>query len=146
MPGGSLIGESLQPHLLHRAAAIPPSATTANIATKRCLLALAQACYLTAAVVVAHEVYARSSRAIDRWFSSFIPTSACGARSPRSGTVDRRTGKPASYGLSEPFPDGFFAQQAHAFRQLRHESAAGDLTDHRERPDRRARRIRRPRP
>lgn len=33
------------------------------------------------------------------------------------GTVERRAGKPAGYGLTEPFPDGFLAQQAHAFRR-----------------------------
>lgn len=33
------------------------------------------------------------------------------------GTADRRPGKPAGYGLAEPFPDGFLAQQAHAFRR-----------------------------
>jgi sterol desaturase/sphingolipid hydroxylase (fatty acid hydroxylase superfamily) len=33
------------------------------------------------------------------------------------GTADRRPGKPAGYGLAEPFPAGFLAQQAHAFRQ-----------------------------
>ena len=33
------------------------------------------------------------------------------------GTADRRAGKPAGYGLAEPFPDGFWAQQAHAFRR-----------------------------
>jgi sterol desaturase/sphingolipid hydroxylase (fatty acid hydroxylase superfamily) len=33
------------------------------------------------------------------------------------GTADRRPGKPAGYGLADPFPDGFLAQQAHAFRR-----------------------------
>lgn len=33
------------------------------------------------------------------------------------GTADRRPGKPAGYGLAEPFPGGFLAQQAHAFRR-----------------------------
>jgi sterol desaturase/sphingolipid hydroxylase (fatty acid hydroxylase superfamily) len=33
------------------------------------------------------------------------------------GTADRRPGKPAGYGLAESFPDGFLAQQAHAFRR-----------------------------
>ena len=33
------------------------------------------------------------------------------------GTADRRPGKPAGYGLADPFPAGFLAQQAHAFRR-----------------------------
>jgi sterol desaturase/sphingolipid hydroxylase (fatty acid hydroxylase superfamily) len=33
------------------------------------------------------------------------------------GTADRRPGRPAGYGLADPFPDGFLAQQAHAFRR-----------------------------
>jgi sterol desaturase/sphingolipid hydroxylase (fatty acid hydroxylase superfamily) len=33
------------------------------------------------------------------------------------GTIDRRPGKPSGYGLADPFPDGFLAQQAHAFRR-----------------------------
>ena len=33
------------------------------------------------------------------------------------GTADRRPGRPAGYGLAEGFPDGFLAQQAHAFRR-----------------------------
>lgn len=33
------------------------------------------------------------------------------------GTVDRRPGKPSGYGLADPFPDGFLAQQARAFRR-----------------------------
>ena len=33
------------------------------------------------------------------------------------GTVDRRPGRPAGYGLTDSFPDGFLAQQAHAFRR-----------------------------
>lgn len=33
------------------------------------------------------------------------------------GTADRRPGRPAGYGLAEPFPRGFIAQQAHAFRR-----------------------------
>jgi sterol desaturase/sphingolipid hydroxylase (fatty acid hydroxylase superfamily) len=33
------------------------------------------------------------------------------------GTADRRPGRPAGYGLAESFPDGFLAQQAHAFRR-----------------------------
>jgi sterol desaturase/sphingolipid hydroxylase (fatty acid hydroxylase superfamily) len=33
------------------------------------------------------------------------------------GTADRRPGKPAGYGLADPFPSGFLAQQAHAFRR-----------------------------
>ena len=33
------------------------------------------------------------------------------------GTVDRRSGKPTGYGLADPFPAGFLAQQAHAFRR-----------------------------
>ncbi|MEO7732766.1 MAG: lysylphosphatidylglycerol synthase domain-containing protein [Kofleriaceae bacterium] len=64
MPGGSLIGESLKPYLLRRAAAVPVSDTIASIATKRCLLALAQAGYLAVAVVAAHDLYARHSLAI----------------------------------------------------------------------------------
>jgi sterol desaturase/sphingolipid hydroxylase (fatty acid hydroxylase superfamily) len=32
-------------------------------------------------------------------------------------TADRRPGKPAGYGLADPFPDRFLAQQAHAFRR-----------------------------
>jgi sterol desaturase/sphingolipid hydroxylase (fatty acid hydroxylase superfamily) len=32
------------------------------------------------------------------------------------GTADRSPGRPAGYGLADPFPDGFLAQQAHAFR------------------------------
>jgi sterol desaturase/sphingolipid hydroxylase (fatty acid hydroxylase superfamily) len=47
------------------------------------------------------------------------------------GTVDRRTGKPSGYGLEEPFPDRFLAQQAHAFRRLRHEPAARHVGDDR---------------
>lgn len=33
------------------------------------------------------------------------------------GTIDRRPGKPSGYGLADPFPVGFLAQQAHAFRR-----------------------------
>jgi sterol desaturase/sphingolipid hydroxylase (fatty acid hydroxylase superfamily) len=33
------------------------------------------------------------------------------------GTIDRRPGKPAGYGLADPFPAGFLAQQAHPFRR-----------------------------
>jgi len=33
------------------------------------------------------------------------------------GTIDRRPGKPSGYGLADPFPAGFLAQQAHAFRR-----------------------------
>jgi len=33
------------------------------------------------------------------------------------GTADRRPGKPAGYGLADPLPDGFVAQQVHAFRR-----------------------------
>jgi sterol desaturase/sphingolipid hydroxylase (fatty acid hydroxylase superfamily) len=33
------------------------------------------------------------------------------------GTADRRPGRPAGYGLADPFPTGFLAQQAHAFRR-----------------------------
>ena len=33
------------------------------------------------------------------------------------GTVDRPARKPSGYGLAEPFPGGFFAQQAYAFRR-----------------------------
>jgi sterol desaturase/sphingolipid hydroxylase (fatty acid hydroxylase superfamily) len=33
------------------------------------------------------------------------------------GTADRRPGRPAGYGLADPFPAGFLAQQAHAFRR-----------------------------
>jgi len=33
------------------------------------------------------------------------------------GTVDRPANKPSGYGLAEPFPRGFFAQQAYAFRR-----------------------------
>ena len=33
------------------------------------------------------------------------------------GTIDRRPGKPRGYGLADPFPEGFLAQQAHAFRR-----------------------------
>ena len=32
-------------------------------------------------------------------------------------TIDRRPGKPSGYGLADPFPEGFLAQQAHAFRR-----------------------------
>lgn len=35
------------------------------------------------------------------------------------GTVDQPARKPAGYGLAEPFPTGFFAQQAYAFRRAR---------------------------
>jgi sterol desaturase/sphingolipid hydroxylase (fatty acid hydroxylase superfamily) len=34
------------------------------------------------------------------------------------GTVDRPSRKPRGYGLAEPFPTGFLAQQAHAFRRF----------------------------
>jgi sterol desaturase/sphingolipid hydroxylase (fatty acid hydroxylase superfamily) len=34
------------------------------------------------------------------------------------GTADPRHGKPTGYGLADPFPTGFLAQQAHAFRRL----------------------------
>lgn len=64
LPGGSLIGESLKPYLLHRAAAVPLSATVASVAWKRCLLALAQAAYLTTAVATAHALYSGCSIAI----------------------------------------------------------------------------------
>jgi sterol desaturase/sphingolipid hydroxylase (fatty acid hydroxylase superfamily) len=40
------------------------------------------------------------------------------------GTADRPPHKPSGYGLAEPFPAGFFAQQAHAFR--RSEAVADD--------------------
>jgi len=33
------------------------------------------------------------------------------------GTVERRPGKPSGYGLADPFPAGFLAQQARAFRR-----------------------------
>lgn len=33
------------------------------------------------------------------------------------GTAEARPGKPAGYGLADGFPDGFLAQQAHAFRR-----------------------------
>ena len=33
------------------------------------------------------------------------------------GTIDRRPGKPSGYGLADPFPAGFLAQQTHAFRR-----------------------------
>lgn len=33
------------------------------------------------------------------------------------GTADRRPGRPAGYGLADPFPTRFLAQQAHAFRR-----------------------------
>lgn len=33
------------------------------------------------------------------------------------GTADRPARKPAGYGLADPFPTGFLAQQAHAFRR-----------------------------
>lgn len=32
-------------------------------------------------------------------------------------TIERRPGKPSGYGLADPFPEGFLAQQAHAFRR-----------------------------
>ena len=64
MPGGSLIGESLKPYLVRRAAPVPVSDAIASIAIQRCLLALAQAGYLALAVAVAHDLYARSSIAI----------------------------------------------------------------------------------
>jgi glycosyltransferase 2 family protein len=64
MPGGSLIGESLKPYLLHRATAMPYADTIASIAIKRSLLALAQAGYLSTALLVAHDLYSRHSQAI----------------------------------------------------------------------------------
>jgi sterol desaturase/sphingolipid hydroxylase (fatty acid hydroxylase superfamily) len=33
------------------------------------------------------------------------------------GTADLPARKPAGYGLADPFPTGFIAQQAHAFRR-----------------------------
>lgn len=64
MPGGSLIGESLKPYLLNRITSMPFADTIASIGIKRCLLALAQAGYLGIALIVAHGLYARHSRAI----------------------------------------------------------------------------------
>lgn len=64
MPGGSLIGESLKPYLLHRLAGLPLAHTIASVGIKRCLLALAEAGYLGIALIAAHDLYAASSRAI----------------------------------------------------------------------------------
>jgi uncharacterized protein (TIRG00374 family) len=64
MPGGSLIGESLKPYLLHRLAALPPAQTIASVGIKRCLLAFAEAAYLGIALLFAREVYAAASEAV----------------------------------------------------------------------------------
>ena len=64
MPGGSLIGESLKPYLLHRLAALPLAHTIASVGIKRCLLAVAEAAYLGIALIAARDVYAACSEAV----------------------------------------------------------------------------------
>lgn len=64
MPGGSLIGESLKPYLLHRLAALPLAHTIASVGIKRCLLALAEAAYLGIALAGGHDLYAVASEAV----------------------------------------------------------------------------------
>src|SRR5204862_2639478 len=64
MPGGSLIGESLKPYLLHRLTQLPLAHTIASVGIKRCLLALAEAAYLGLALAVAHDLYTAVSDAV----------------------------------------------------------------------------------
>lgn len=64
MPGGSVVGESLKPYLVHRTAAVPIADTVASVGIKRALLAFAQGCYLALAAIAGHDVLARNSDAI----------------------------------------------------------------------------------
>jgi len=64
VPGGSLVGESLKPYLLHRVAAVPIADTVASVAIKRCVLTLALAGYLALAWLVGDALYDAASRRV----------------------------------------------------------------------------------
>src|SRR5262245_48101800 len=64
VPGGSVVGESLEPYLLSRTSEVPLAHTVASVGVKRALLALAQCIYLTLALVIGYHVLADSSEAI----------------------------------------------------------------------------------
>lgn len=64
MPGGAFLGETLKPYLLHRTDGVPAAETVATIAVKKCLLILAEALYLSIALIVGGALYAGHSDAI----------------------------------------------------------------------------------
>ncbi|MCA9675498.1 MAG: flippase-like domain-containing protein [Kofleriaceae bacterium] len=64
VPGGSVVGETLKPYLLHRTDAVPAADTVASIGAKKCLLVFAQVAYLTVALAVGWGALAAHSRAI----------------------------------------------------------------------------------
>lgn len=64
MPGGSLLGETLKPYLLHQTDRVPVSESIASIGAKKCLLVFAQAAYLTVATIVGWSFMDEKSEAI----------------------------------------------------------------------------------